>query len=158
MFWQWLRSLYLCDGIHGASQMQGTFQIVSMARACRDCGSACSVRVDVIAKPLYSWRLFPGTEAVPMGLKSCCRWQLQNYSWRLKHPDLSPLWETGPCGVSRDTSAGYHHKVPGESLVSHCSPGWERQPGNGSMSQPVHLAVPGDRWWQTASPKFTCLF
>lgn len=40
------------------------------------------LRVSVTAKPLYSWDCV-GTEAVPMGLKSCCRWQ--NYSWSLKH-------------------------------------------------------------------------
>lgn len=75
-------------------------------------GCASSVRFNVIAKPLYG-RYCVGTETLPAGLKSCCWWQLQNYSWRLKHADLSSLREIGACDVSRDTRAGYHHKVPG---------------------------------------------
>lgn len=66
MFWQWLRSLYSYDGVLCASQVQGSFQMISMARACRDHGSACSVRVDVLAKPLCSCCCV-GTGAVPWG-------------------------------------------------------------------------------------------
>lgn len=86
--------------------------------------------------------------------------QVAELQLKSKTSDLS-LWETGTCGVSRDTSAGYHHRVPGESFVSHCSPG-----GRGSQEMaPCHSLstwqcqeLTGDRRPSSSSHTFSRVF